>query len=197
MFMSMLLFSTFIIVAFTNTATLDMNAHFFLKADTDCTTSVGSISMPFPLGTCYWDSSMSHYIQIECQTDGTLLEKCYQDAQCTTQKDCIPGDSTKTYTNGGCMNSFAKAFPNDPDLVPFSLSWLPGQCDATPTKKEEALADSGLYTSFSAIEGIYSAQDMVYFGLAMIGLLSIIRGLYHAYQQSYKPIPSEADALTV
>lgn len=145
------------------------------------------------------DYSLNQWVILECEDNGNKIsELCYSDDQCDNQIACFnDGDLSKFYyTPGQCITEFTLA--HNPDynqpsaLVPYHFDWTPSEC--VVTAGEEALADSGHYESLSAIEASHSGKDIIYSGLAVIGIFSIIRGFYIVYQQNYKAIPVEEEA---
>lgn len=148
---------------------------------------------PYPQGACVFDASLSNYILFTCGSNDQIVENCFSDKNCQNQIDCLQdGSMTVTYSNDVCQMDFVNsaAHGNKAGIVPFKMAWTPGIC-GTPTVNEQALADSHQYEYLSANAQAYSSQEVVYYGLATIGLFSLIRGFYGAFRPSYKTIPSE------
>lgn len=169
--------------------------NFHIKAytgKTDCSTLDWQMDYPMPLGTCIYDWSLGQYLKFHCGGNGEMHETCFSDAGCSNPLACLGYGTTDpvVYTNGDCMMDFVNsaAHGHKAGIMPYQLFWPAGTC---PTVSENALADSGEYEYLSAIASADSAKDVVYYGLAMIGLLSLIRGFYGAFQKTYKTIPSD------
>jgi len=177
-----------------------------------------AMTFPLYLHDCMLDPVCGNYLIISCASGGQLEEICYTDSTCTVQKSCFgpSGDTAPfMYDNTACTTEFKDApyynvesewqlsnpYKPLPLLDYYKFTWDPNDYDAvcnpgsggSGSGSDEATSEYTGTQLFDVIGSTYTVEQIVYRGLAAIGFLSIVGGLYKAFQKSYEVIPSEED----